>query len=98
MFYDISGRMKPSSSWTHVHQIFSTFPNRVNVWWYRWEFLRRNPEFRADYKELIDSFGPWLKCKGPRIGPYTDQENWTKSDKEYFHAKIEPVVIELFQK
>jgi len=63
---------------------------------YRWEFLRRNPEYRADYNGFIGSFGDWLKCKG--YWNSGARANWTKSDKKYFYTEIEPVLNKLCQK
>jgi hypothetical protein len=28
--------------------------------WYKWEFLRRNPEYRKDYANFIQEFGAWF--------------------------------------
>ena len=63
---------------------------------YRWEFLRRNLEYRADYNGFIGSFGDWLKCKG--YWHSGARANWTKSDQKFFHTEIEPVLKKLCQK
>ena len=70
----------------------------MNVEKYRWEFLRRNPEFVADYNRFMDSVGPWLKRNGPWGGVGTDTENWAKSNEKYFHAKIQPLLTALCRK
>lgn len=87
--------MEPPSSWDRPVEVYSGRTVQAYPSLYRWEFLRRNPQFRADYNKLMSLFGAWLKSRGPRIVPGTDRENWTTSDREYFHAKIEPAVIEL---
>lgn len=65
---------------------------------YRWEFLRRNPEYRADYNAFMSRFGAWLERRGrwPHDQLYGGYR--TKSEDEYFHTKIEPVLIELCRK
>jgi hypothetical protein len=32
--------------------------------WYQWEFLRRNPDYKRDYDELMARFGPWFRKRG----------------------------------
>jgi len=44
---------------------------------YRWEFLRRSLQYRADYNGFIASFGDWLKDKGD-WGDSETRANWTK--------------------
>ena len=63
---------------------------------YRWEFLRRNPQYRADYNEFMRCFGAWLKGK-VRWPPseFDRREIWTKSQQNYFRTKIEPVLNQL---
>src|SRR5882724_1961282 len=99
MLYDVPASMKPaplSSRPTRLLFGASDSPlMRAAI--YRWEFLRRSLEYRADYARFIGSFGDWLKCKGN----WSDSEtraNWTKSDQKYFRAEIEPVLTELCQK
>jgi len=66
---------------------------------YRWEFLRRNPEYCADYNEFMHSFGARLKRKGRRWPPSEmDRANWTKSEQKYFRTKIEPALTQLCRK
>jgi Family of unknown function (DUF6499) len=65
---------------------------------YRWEFLRRNAQYRADYNEFMSRFGAWLERRGrwPHDEPYRVYR--TKSEQDYFRTKIEPVLIELCRK
>ncbi len=98
MLYDVSASMKPAPLRSRLTHLFSgasdSPPTKSAI--YRWEFLRRNLEYRADYNGFIGSFGDWLKCKG-----YWHSEaraNWTKSDQKYFHTEIEPVLNKLCQK
>jgi hypothetical protein len=69
-------------------------PRRIEVYWYRWEFLRRNPEYRADYQEFTKRFGAWLNLKGYW---YEDdpRKSWTKLDEKYFRSKILPYLLAL---
>lgn len=32
--------------------------------WYKWEFLRRNPEYRKDHQGLMREFGSWFRKYG----------------------------------
>lgn len=79
-------------------QIFSSYPGLQEVTWYRWEFLRRNPDFRAKCKEFVNTFGPWLDQKGPWGEGGTPGVNWTESDKKYFQTEIRPILAEFSQK
>jgi hypothetical protein len=98
MFYDGFANMKPAPSRSRVRRIFSSHPGPQKVKWYKWEFLRRNPKFCADYNDFMGSFGAWLNCKGPWGDSGIDGANWTKSDKKYFRTTIEPVLAELCRK
>jgi len=79
-------------------QIGSSYTAQQEVAWYRWEFVRRNPKFCADYNEFVGSFGAWLKLKGAWGSFGTPGANWSKSDKKYFRTQIEPVLDELCRK
>jgi hypothetical protein len=100
MFYDVVAIMKPQPLRSRLRNLYigSSDSESLKAEKYRWEFLRRNPKFVADYNGFMDSIGPWLKRKGPWGGLGTDTENWAKSNKKYFHAKIEPVLTELCRK
>ncbi len=43
--------------------LYTSFPERHQAEWYRWEFLRRNPNYRLDYERLIGAHGAWLARK-----------------------------------
>ncbi len=99
MLYDVLASMKPAplrSRLTHLLFGASDSPE-IKTAIYRWEFLRRNPDYRADYNRFIGSFGDWLKDKGD-WGDSETRANWTKSDQKYFDTEIEPVLTELYQK
>jgi hypothetical protein len=64
---------------------------------YRWEFLRRNPRYRADYQHFVNSFQKWFV----RHGYWYDEQRrrrWSKSTKLYFETKIEPSLSKLCRK
>lgn len=72
-------------------------PRRIEVYWYRWEFLRRNPDYRADHQDFIKRFGTWLNLKG--YWYEEDRRNaWTKTDEKYYRSKIFPVLATLCAK
>jgi hypothetical protein len=99
MFYDVLASMKPvplRSRLSHLSIGASNSPEIVTAI-FRWEFLRRNLDYRADYNGFIGSFGDWLKDKGD-WGNSETRANWTKSDQKYFHTEIEPVLNKLCQK
>jgi len=99
MLYDVPASMKPAplrSGLTHLLFGASDSPE-IKAAIYRWEFLRRNLAYRADYNGFIGSFGDWLKCKGD-WGDSETRANWTKSDQKYFHTEIEPALNKLCQK
>jgi Family of unknown function (DUF6499) len=97
MFYDIPARMKPAPSRGFVTTFYVTYGAQSKAALYRWEFLRRNPQYRADYNEFMRRFGAWLKGKGRRWPPskFDLREYWTKSQQRYFRTKIEPVLTQL---
>jgi hypothetical protein len=65
--------------------------------WYKWEFLRRNSEYRSDYGRFLNSFGVWFKRKGFWYDT-SRRAIWTSSDQSYYRAKIEPRIVRLCQK
>jgi hypothetical protein len=91
--------MKPRQTEFAIEFIHANpHPVRTEVNWYRWEFLRRNPKYCADYQKFIKRFGHWLEIKGYWYEETRRQKNWTKSDKKYFDAHILPVVGALCEK
>jgi hypothetical protein len=99
MFYDVPASMKPAPLRTRlIHLRFGASDSpEIKTAIYRWEFLRRNPDYHADYHRFIGSFGDWLKDRGD-WGDSETRTNWTKSDQKYFHIEIEPVLTELYRK
>src|SRR5260370_33460912 len=97
MLYDVLASMKRPPSRGPV-LIASSYTAEQEVAWYRWEFVRRNSKFCADYNEFVGSFGAWLKRKGPWGAWGTPGANWSKADKKYFRTRIEPVLDELWRK
>lgn len=99
MSYDVPASMKPAPLRSGLrHLLFGSSDSpAIKAAIFRWEFLRRNPDYRADYNGFIGSFGDWLKCKGDWADSET-RANWTKSDQKYFHTEIEPVLTEIYQK
>jgi hypothetical protein len=99
MFYDGFASMKPAPSVSPVFTMLVSHPkgDLFDAALYRWEFLRRNPQYRSDYNAFMSRFGAWLERRGrwPHDEPY---RVYTKSEQEYFRTKIEPVLIELCRK
>jgi len=90
--------MKPAHQDSHVEFIHADFHRiRIDVHWYRWEFLRRNPHYRVDYEEFVEKFGKWLSRKGYW---YDDvrYSTWTEGDERYFKTKILPAIGALCEK
>jgi hypothetical protein len=56
--------------------------------WYKWEFLRRNVEYRKDYVEFLREFGGWFE----KHGYWYDQtvEPWGKENLRFFASVIAP--------
>jgi hypothetical protein len=69
MFYDGFASMRPAPSRGFVTTFFVTYGAQYKTVLYGWEFLRRNPQYRADYNEFMRRFGAWLKGKGRRWPP-----------------------------
>jgi len=86
--------MKPTRPKYDLKFLYTSFPERDKVEWYKWEFLRRNSEYKADYKKFEDSFGAWLRQKGYWYD-YNKRPKWSKSDEKYFYAVIAPVIVRL---
>jgi len=77
--------------------LYTSFPELDKVEWYKWEFLRRNPEYRADYKKFAEAHGKWLSKKGYWYD-LDKRPNWEPSDEKYFYQKIAPEIVHLCQK
>ena len=73
-------------------------PLLIKVWWYKWEFLRRNPEYKADYSEFMARFGAWFRRRGFWFDTKRRLRAWTKKDEGYFRTEIAPVITRLCQK
>jgi len=57
------------------------------VAWYKWEFLRRNPEYRKDYKALVEGFEVWFR----KHGYWYDQTvTWNRKEFQSFTKLIAP--------
>jgi len=97
MFYDGVASMKPAPPRNTQLTLYED-DGLYEAEWYKWEFLRRNPQYRADYDEFIGCFGTWLKSKGSWPHDATHRANWPKSDREYFRKKVKPVLTELCRK
>jgi len=97
MLYDGFASMRPAPSRGFVTTFYVTYGAQSKAALYRWEFLRRNPQYRVDYNEFMRRFGAWLKGKGRRWPPskFELREHWTKSQQRYFRTKIEPVLTQL---
>jgi hypothetical protein len=56
--------------------------------WYKWEFLRRNVDYRKSYEAFIHEFGPWFD----KHGYWFDEtvEPWGPDKLRYFASAIAP--------
>ncbi len=65
--------------------------------WYKWEFLRRNCDYRNDYKSFMGEFGSWF-CQH---GFWYDQTMvWDRTEFRFFAEFIAPkakVICESWQ-
>jgi len=86
--------MKPTRPKYVLEFFYTSFPERDKAEWYKWEFLRRNKQYRADYKKFEDSFGAWLRRKGYWY-EYNKRPKWSPSDEKYFYTAIAPVIVRL---
>jgi hypothetical protein len=60
----------------------------LRIAWYKWEFLRRNVEYRKDYEEFIREFGSWFEEHG-----YWYDETirpWGRGNLRFFATVIAP--------
>jgi hypothetical protein len=74
--------------------LYTSFPNRHRAEWFKWEFLRRNSEYRDDYKKFVDAHGAWLRAKGYWYD-LSMRPNWTVSNEKYFYRNIAPEIVRL---
>jgi hypothetical protein len=86
--------MKPARPKYDLEFFYTSFPVRDLVDWYKWEFLRRNSEYRADYKKFQDDHGKWLDRKGYWYD-LGKRPKWTSRDERLFYAKIAPDIVRL---
>ncbi len=58
------------------------------VAWYKWEFLRRNVEYKKDYEDFIRQFGDWFE----KHGYWYDRtiEPWGSANLRFFETVIAP--------
>jgi hypothetical protein len=98
-YYHRSASMKPAKQDRRIWFITTRQPpERIKVHWYRWEFLRRNSEYRADYAAFMNRFGPWFQERCFWYERYCLPAMWTARDHAYFARKIYPVIGELCRK
>jgi hypothetical protein len=90
--------MKQSPPKYRTGFIYTSYPGPHKVAWYKWEFLRRNPEYHADYNKFLDTFGPWFEKRCYWYDEETRAATWTKADEDYFYAKIFPTISRLCHK
>lgn len=55
--------------------------------WYKWEFLRRNPEYRKDYGQFMEDFGSWFREHGYW---YNQKVRWKPAELRFFLGAIAP--------
>lgn len=56
--------------------------------WYKWEFLRRNGEYRKDYEEFVREFEPRFEKHGYWFDETT--EPWGPENLRFFATVIAP--------
>jgi hypothetical protein len=90
--------MKPARRDFAIEFIYTMYPGPHEVAWYKWEFVRRNPAYQADYQKFMRTFGTWFKRKGFWYDQQPWDKTWTKADEEAFYSKIAPVISQLCHK
>lgn len=76
--------------------IYPTQPvELLKVWHYRWEFLRRNPQYKQDYGRFIQQFGNWFRHRAFWYETKLRIRTWSEEDEDYFYKKISPVIAKL---
>jgi hypothetical protein len=78
--------------------IYTEHPVPHQVAWYKWEFLRRNAGYRADYRQFVQKFGTWFASRGYWYDYDRRQDEWSKADENYFYRNIAPVIGKLCAK
>jgi hypothetical protein len=73
---------------------YTSFPERRRAEWYKWEFLRRNPKYREDYKNFMSVHGAWFRARGYWYD-LAKRPNWTATEEKYFYGKIAPEIVRL---
>jgi Family of unknown function (DUF6499) len=73
-------------------------PQRKEVAWFKWEFLRRNPTYRLDHRKFVIGYGRWFRKRGYWYDYTTRLEKWTKSDEDHFYKYIAPKIYRLCRK
>jgi hypothetical protein len=86
--------MKPTRPKYDLEFLYTSFPQRHRAEWYRWEFLRRNSNYRLEYDRFLKAHGAWLARKGYWYD-LNKRSHWTSSDEKYFYTKIAPVIVRL---
>ena len=74
-----------------------TNPLRHHAAWYRWEFLRRNPDYQHDYDNFMLRFSAFFQKNGLWKGD-ARTFRWTQKDEDYFYSEIKPVLGRLCKK
>jgi hypothetical protein len=62
---------------------------------YRWEFLRRNQEFRRDVDQFVSKFASWFRDRGWWYDP---EVKYCESDKKYWSTAIHPNLWRILSK
>ena len=97
--YDCAVSMKQASGKCGIEFIYPDLhPVRNEVAWYKWEFLRRNPRYRADFQKFVGVYGAWFKKRGYWFDYKRRLANWTQADEDHFYAKIAPSILRICQK
>jgi hypothetical protein len=91
-------KLRPSRPNFGIEFIYTQHPVPHQVAWYKWEFLRRNREYRADHKQFIDTFGSWFRRRGFWYDHDRREEQWTKADEDHFYDNIAPAIGRLCEK
>lgn len=73
-------------------------PELLEAWWFRWEFLRRNPDYRSDYSAFSKRFSFWFQDRCFWFEEATRIKTWTRNDENYFYKRIFPVIAKLCHK
>jgi hypothetical protein len=71
---------------------------QILIAWYKWEFLRRNSEYRTDHEKFIRKYRKWFEERGYWYDYVQRQAKWSEADEDYFYSKIAPVILRLCKK